>query len=490
MLFNSLHFLIFFPTVVLLYFSLPHKYRWFMLLLASCYFYMALIPAYILILAFLILSDYYLVNKIEVSIGKTRKIYFLLSLLFNIGTLFVFKYFNFFNANTAALAKFIGWNYSLDALRLALPVGLSFHIFQNLSYVIDVYKGHYHAEKHLGIYALYVMFFPQLVAGPIERPHSLLPQFREVHVFNWTEFKDGLRLMLWGFFKKVVIADRLSVYVDHAFNNAHITSGASLFIASVAFAFQIYCDFSGYSDIALGSARILGFRLMKNFDHPYSAKTMTEFWHRWHISLSSWFRYYVFKQMTGRHSPMWQWYVNIMIVFLLSGLWHGANWTFIVWGGLHGLFLCFGALTKGAREKLANGIGLGRIPGLHRTLKISIIFFLTTIAWVFFRANSVGDAFYILSKIYADFANLFNKAYLQFVVLPDITKTIDPWTLSMLTLSIVIMEFVQWRERKVGANQLLRGWPYWARWILYYCVIDWILFFGYFGNRAFIYYQF
>ncbi len=299
MLFNSLEFVIFFPVVTLLYFLLPHRFRWLHLLAASCVFYMFFIPAYILILAFTIVIDYFAGILIENARGKSRKIFLATSLAANIGVLFVFKYYNFFSENLAQIASLLNVEYALPALSILLPVGLSFHTFQAMSYTIEVYRGNQKAERHFGIYALYVMFYPQLVAGPIERPQSLIHQFYERHDFDSNRVSNGLKLMLWGLFKKIVVADNLAVFVDAVYNQPRAWDGVNLIIATIFFAFQIYCDFSGYSDIAIGAAEVMGFKLMTNFNRPYHSKSISEFWKRWHISLSTWFRDYLYIPLGG-----------------------------------------------------------------------------------------------------------------------------------------------------------------------------------------------
>src|SRR4030066_714116 len=290
MLFNSFSFLIFFPTVTVLYFLIPHRYRWFFLLTASCIFYMAFIPIYILVLALTIVIDYTAGLLIEKAEGEKRRWFLIMSIVSTCGVLFIFKYFNFFNANLSQLARFLHWNYSIESLSLILPIGLSFHTFQSLSYVIEVYRGNFKAERHFGIYALYVMFYPQLVAGPIERPGNLLHQFYEKHTYDDQRAMDGLKLMLWGFFKKVVIADKLALIVDQVYQDPPQFTGIPLIAAALFFGIQVYCDFSGYSDIAIGSAQAMGFRLMDNFNRPFHSTSMTEFWRRWHVSLMTWFR--------------------------------------------------------------------------------------------------------------------------------------------------------------------------------------------------------
>ena len=333
MLFNSFAFGAFFVVVTTLFFVLPHSFRWLLLLLASCFFYMFFVPIFILILAVTIIVDYSAAILIENTSNPRKKKFFLSISIVSVCTvLFVFKYFNFFNTNFAALAAALDWNYSIEALSIALPIGLSFHTFQSLSYVIEVYQGRQKAERHFGIFALYVMYFPQLVAGPIERPQHLLYQFHERKRFNLRRLLDGLSLALWGLFKKVVVADSLAIYTDTIYSASSHHTGASLLVATYCFAFQIYCDFSGYSDIARGVSRVYGIDLMKNFDAPYLAKSISEFWARWHISLSTWFKDYVYIPLGGNRVSLGRNTFNLFVVFLLSGFWHGANRTFIVRG--------------------------------------------------------------------------------------------------------------------------------------------------------------
>ena len=330
MLFNSFHFLVFFIVVTSLYFALPYKNRWFLLLISSCYFYMAFVPIYILILGFTIVIDYFAGIYIENATGKKKKFYLIFSLIANIGVLAIFKYYNFINANLSFLLHGFALTNPLPYLSILLPIGLSFHTFQAMSYTIEVYRGNQKAERHFGIYSLYVMFYPQLVAGPIERPQNLLHQFRERYDFNYERVTSGLRLMAWGLFKKVVIADRLAIVVDTVYNNPEQHNSLTLIIATIFFAFQIFCDFSGYSDMAIGAARVMGFKLMTNFDKPYQSKSIHEFWKRWHISLSTWFRDYFYISLGGNRVSIPRWYLNLFLVFLVSGLWHGANWTFVI----------------------------------------------------------------------------------------------------------------------------------------------------------------
>jgi D-alanyl-lipoteichoic acid acyltransferase DltB (MBOAT superfamily) len=349
-------------------------------------------------LGFTIVIDYFAGIFLEKIEGKKRKIFLIASLAANIGVLAVFKYYNFLFTNLTTVIGNFSLTNPLPALSIILPIGLSFHTFQAMSYNIEVYRGNQKAEKNFGIYALYVMFYPQLVAGPIERPQNLLHQFYEKHNFDFERFKSGFTLMAFGLFKKVVIADRLAMAVDYSYSNASTQSGLSLAISSIFYAFQIYCDFSGYSDMAIGAARIMGFRLMDNFNAPYFAKSISEFWHRWHISLSTWFRDYLYFPLGGSRVAVPRWFINLFIVFLISGLWHGANWTFVIWGAIHGLLLILAIL----KNKILDKTGLKSNAILNwPLLNIAFTFILVCLAWIFFRSSSVNDAYIILTKIFS-----------------------------------------------------------------------------------------
>jgi alginate O-acetyltransferase complex protein AlgI len=478
MIFNSVGFLFFFPLVTIAYFSFPHRYRWILLLLASCFFYMSFIPIYILILFLTISVDYVAALYIERSNGRKRKFFFILSIISTCAILFVFKYFNFFNQNLSPLAKFLHWNYPVQTLNLILPIGLSFHTFQSLSYVIEVYYRRQKAEHHFGIYALYVMFYPQLVAGPIERPQNLLPQFHEKHEADYENITNGLKLMLWGFFQKTVVADKLAVYVSQVYGAPTAFTSLTLLIATFFFAFQIYCDFAGYSNIAIGAAQVMGFRLMKNFDRPYFADSITEFWRRWHISLSTWMRDYIYIPLGGNRVSKNSWRLNILITFLVSGLWHGANWTYLAWGALHGFFILFSHSTKKLRDKLTELSRLSRFPLLHQTMKIIFTFCLVCISWIFFRAQSLKDAIYILSHLFSRNAEI------------SIVDSFTFFDYILAFMGIAIVLIIDVLKQKGSVRESLAVQPFWIRWSLYYSLSLVILIFGEFGMKQFIYFQF
>jgi alginate O-acetyltransferase complex protein AlgI len=401
MLFNSQAFLLFFPLVTLLYYFLPHRFRWLLLLVASCVFYMFFIPYYIIILFITILIDYFAGIWIERSTGRARTWYLWVSIVSTCLVLFVFKYYNFFIDNFNGIARLLDWHYSIEALKIILPIGLSFHTFQSLSYVVEVYRGNQKAETDFGIYSLYVMYYPQLVAGPIERPQNLLHQFKREHTFKFQNFYRGLRLMLYGFFMKLVVADRLSIYVDAVYNNNGQHTGTSLALATFFFAFQIYCDFAGYSSIAIGASRMMGIALMTNFRRPYLSSSISEFWRRWHISLSTWFKDYLYISLGGsRVKSAARRYGNLLITFLVSGFWHGANWTFVIWGGLNGAYLI--------AENSLQSTRLGRLAQrLPRIFKVVYVFMLIGFSWIFFRSTSVTEATAIIGKIMTLHGKLF-----------------------------------------------------------------------------------
>lgn len=475
MLFNSLEFLLFFPLVTILYFLLKHPYRWILLLVASCVFYMFFKPVYILILGFTIVIDYVAGIYIEKATDKKqRKRFLVLSIITNVGVLAIFKYYNFFNDNITSLASFMGLSNSIPYLNILLPIGLSFHTFQAMSYTIEVYRGNQKAERHFGLYALYVMFYPQLVAGPIERPQNTLPQLHVEKKFDYGSAVIGLRLMLWGFFKKMVIADNLSIIVDNVYNNPSQQNGFTFLIATYFFTFQIYCDFSGYSDIALGSAKIMGFDLMKNFNIPYISKSIKEFWERWHISLSSWFRDYLYIPLGGNRVKKSRWMLNLFIVFLVSGFWHGANWTFIVWGALHGTYLILEILFKPSTDKL-----IDTTSKFGKFISVIITFHLAMFAWVFFRANSIESATFALKQI---FTNLFTS----FSLIGTASAPLLICTLFITAALFYIVDFMKENKRMIEVFQSSS----YLRHAVYLFLIYSILLFGNTDKTQFIYFQF
>lgn len=497
MLFNSLQFLLFFPVVTILYFVTPHSWRWLLLLAASCVFYMAFIPSYILILLATIVVDYTAGIIIEKTEGAKRKLALIGSIVSTCLILIVFRYLDFFTSISNDLGKFFGWS-SIPLLGIAIPIGLSFHTFQSLSYVIEVSRGRQKAEYHFGIYALYVMFYPQLMAGPIERPQNLLHQFREKHSFDYHRIAMGLQLMLWGFFKKIVVADRLALCVNPVFKDPHAFSGFSYVLAAIFFTIQIYCDFSGYTDVARGAAEVMGFRLMKNFDNPYSSASFSEFWRRWHISLSTWFRDYIYIPLGGSRVHKSRMYFNILVTFGLSGLWHGASWKFMIWGILNGLFLIAEDATKRMRGRLLILLGSSRSSPLYRFCSQMLTFSLISIAFLFFRANSPGDAFYMLSHFSLHAPHLLDSFLnLDSLSLSDKLSVRSLFFLRQgqvmfvhTLLFILLISVMQWMERFGSIREIVARRPLWQRWPLYFSLIFLLLFMRAVDSRQFIYFQF
>jgi alginate O-acetyltransferase complex protein AlgI len=483
MLFNSFAFLVFFPLVAVGYFSLPQGWGRPWLLAASCVFYMAFIPAYILVLVVLILVDYGAGLGIERAHGARRKALLLASLTANLGMLGFFKYYNFLNENIAELFHRVGVGCPLRHLDIMLPIGLSFHTFQSLAYVIEVYRGRYRAERNLGVYALYVLFFPQMVAGPIERPQHLLNQLRHHPTFDHERVVSGLTLMLFGFFQKLVIADRLAPMVKNVYSDPTGHAGIELLIASYGFAYQIYCDFSGYSCIAIGAARVLGFDLMKNFDRPYSSRSISEFWHRWHISLSSWFRDYLYIPLGGNRVGPCRWAFNILIVFVLSGLWHGASWTFVAWGALNGLYLIFGTWTAAWRGRARAAIGLEGRTRLKEAVQTLVTFHLVVVGWVFFRSATMAQAFSILGRMLPLHHGYLGRGW-------DWDLGLDWYDLAIAVTAISALEMARPVKEWISRSGGLRARPIWCRWSVYYAAAFGLLFFGKFTSTEFIYFQF
>ncbi len=474
MLFNSFEFLLFFPIVTVLYFLLPFRYRWALLLAASCFFYMFFIPEYILILFFTIIIDYFAGIMLErIKERKKRKFFLIASLIANIGILIIFKYYNFLNDNITSVLGAFNTHNPIPVMNIILPIGLSFHTFQAMSYTIEVYRGNQKAEKHLGIYSLYVMYYPQLVAGPIERPQNVLHQFKENHKPDYERIRSGLMQMLWGLFKKVVIADRLTLFVDAVYKDPTSYQGMPLIWATIFFSFQIYCDFSGYSDMALGASKVMGIDLMQNFRMPYLAKSIKSFWSRWHISLSTWFRDYLYIPLGGNRVSKARWFFNLFIVFMISGLWHGANWTFIIWGTLHGTYLILGILVEPIEKKFSKQNSF--FAGMFKRL---FVFMLVAVAWVFFRANTLADAMYVITHFHKIDPN-----YLFGVASSSTTNNI--LSIGLIGLLILSDFYFEWAEKNqpILKNNVLR-------YTFAIILMVLIYFIGVFESASFIYFQF
>lgn len=493
MLFNSFHFAVFFPTVVLAYFALPHRHRWVLLLGASYYFYGSWRPEYLLLLVASTLVDYVAALGMEASrTPGRRKAWLALSFTGNLGMLAYFKYAGFLADSLQSLLEPLGVRLAdSPALHPLLPVGISFYTFQTLGYAIDVYRGTIPAERHLGIFALYVSFFPQLVAGPIERAGQLLPQFRVVQRFHGGQVVAGLTLMGWGFFQKLVIADRLAPYVNQAFApEGGAQTAGSVLLASWFFYFQIYADFSGYTDIGRGAAQVMGYRLMINFDRAYLSTSMSEVFRRWHISLMFWFRDYLMRPLGFSRPGKPKWARNILIVFLASGLWHGAAWTFVAWGGATALLIVAGDGTRRMRDRLwgrvqraADGVraGAGRRIGQARTaLAVLVVFNLMSLTLVFFRAPSMGRALEMYGAVFGRPGTL-----LSFDGLPL------PWyQLSLAVVAVAVFLLVDGLGRELRWPERFALQPRWVRWGVAYAVALAVLAFGEFDLVPFYYFQF
>jgi len=486
MLFNSFQFLIFFPVVTLLYFLLPYRFRWLHLLIASCVFYMVFIPQYILILFFTIVIDYIAGIMIEKEEGPRRRLFLILSIAANVGVLAVFKYYNFFteNINTLLAALHVS-THPLPLLKIILPLGLSFHTFQAMSYTIEIYRENQKAERHFGIYALYVMFYPQLVAGPIERPQNILHQFYEKHDFDPDRVASGLRLMLVGFFKKIVLADRLALFVNNVYNQPDQQNGLTHLIAAIFFCLQVYFDFSGYSDIARGSARVMGFELMLNFNRPFFALRLSDYWRRWHISLYSWFTDYVFVplSMQWRRWGTYSTVISILITFSLSGLWHGAAWTYVIWGLLHGVGLSVEILTKNFFKPVQKSVYYNNIC---RIITLTFVVFTGLV----FRASDLHELYHDFCSICTGTLSSLIQLRHGFSVLMGLgLRTYSPITLIALFTTSILFLFAEYYYSLIRVKQMFFASSS-LRMVVYFVLLYAVVFFGYFGEMQFIYFQF
>lgn len=489
MLFNSLDFAIFFPIVFALYWLVSQKLhlRNILILVSSYVFYGWWDWRFLFLIVISSFVDFY-VGK---QLGKTenikkRKLFLYLSLLVNLGFLVYFKYTNFFIDTFVDSFRLFGKTLEVSTLNIILPVGISFYTFQTLSYTIDIYRKQLKPTKDPIAFFAFVAFFPQLVAGPIERASHLLPQFYKTYKFNYNQVKSGLLLIAFGLFKKMVIADRAALYVNEVYNHPGNYEGVETIIATLLFAFQIYCDFSGYSDIAIGAARTMGFDLMKNFDSPYLSKSITEFWRRWHISLSTWFRDYVYIPLGGSRNGKYKTYFNLFVVFLVSGLWHGAAMTFVVWGAIHGAIIVFEKATFKSKEALLIKLKVNKNNFSNKLFFVFITFTIVCFAWVFFRANTFADAQLIVSSF---FSNNFYELFGNQLYLIGLKEN----EFSLLMLTILSLVFIERYHRKQSLFKILNQQALPFRWTVYVCVAFFIMVFGIYGDNnisEFIYFQF
>lgn len=497
MLFNSLEFMLFFPAVCLCYYVIPHRFRSLFLLACSYFFYMCWNPEYALLMltstAITYVSGLLIDSAEKIPDEKNRirrkKWYVALSFLSNLSILFFFKYFNFAADSVIHLLAIAGISVEAPAFDVILPVGISFYTFQALSYTVDVYRKDIYAERNFFKYALFVSFFPQLVAGPIERSRNLLIQINQKHIFEFERVRSGLLLMLYGFFQKVVLSEYLAIAVNSVYDTYTERTGFQLLIATILFAFQIYCDFGSYSNIAIGAAKVMGFSLMENFNTPYFSETVAEFWRRWHISLSSWFRDYLYIPLGGsRKGNVRKWF-NLMVVFLVSGLWHGASWHFVIWGCLNGVYQVLGEWLKPLKRKMIKLFQVDVNAFSHRLLRMLTTFVLVDISWIFFRATFMQGV-EILKRIFglAEGAWFTWGNNLEAMGLTTQTRNLLVVSLGILLLADIC------KYRGIKMIDWLCKQGIWLRWLVYYAAIFGILIFGVYGPgfdaSQFIYFQF
>lgn len=477
MLYNSFAFLLFFPVVTCLYYLVPQTWKRWYLLVVSYLFYMNWNPTYALLLALVTLITYTGAKQIASKKKKEQRggVSLAITLILSFAGLFIFKYLNFINESIWSVLTYMGCRIEMPHWELLLPVGISFYTFQACGYVIDVYRKQIEPERNLAMYALFVAFFPQIAAGPIGRAKDLLPQFSEKHFPDRENITKGLRWMLWGYFMKVVIADRMALYTSAIFGNIEHHTGISVLVAALFFSIQIYCDFAGYSFIALGCARVMGFRLITNFERPYMATNVQDFWRRWHISLSTWFRDYLYIPLGGSRCSKGRTRLNLMVTFLVSGLWHGTNWTFVIWGGLNGLFQVIGSWMKPMKERTRMALGLEKDNVWLRMFNIGITFLLMTVAWTFFKAQTVGDALAAISKMIIPTGTLYRP---------------NASVLLYSCLGIAILMTCDILQERNGRHPLLENRYTAIRFLSYIALTVMILTIGVFDGGQFIYFQF
>ncbi len=496
MLFNSFSFLIFFPVVLLVYFIIPAKVRYIWLLVISYYFYMCWNAEYALLLLASTAITYgaaMLIDRFRDNIGL-KKTLVGISLFLNLGILFVFKYLNFTFETVEKVFGKLGMTFEMPAFDLLLPVGISFYIFQAVGYTVDVYREKIKVERNFLYYALFVSFFPQLVAGPIERSTNLLPQFRKLDTFklwNTTRIQKGAVVMLYGYFLKMILADRIAILVDTVFDPLLFGTyqGITVLVAAMLFSIQIYCDFAGYTYIAIGAARIMGFELMNNFNMPYLARNIKDFWDRWHLSLSTWFRDYLYFPLGGSRKGIIRKYINIIIVFLVSGLWHGASWHYVVWGVVHGAMRIAGEATKNIRERIYTRLNFQRDTFAVKLWQTVCTFFLVTLAWVFFRAESVNQSLAMIKSM----LSVYNPWVLTDGTLFTLGLDAKEWNVLMIALPVLLVVDML-RYQKMQLTEWFMKQNLWFRWIVFYAGIMAVVIFGVYGAQydatQFIYFQF
>jgi alginate O-acetyltransferase complex protein AlgI len=517
MIFTSFEFLIFLGVLLVLFYLSPHRYRWGVLLAGSYFFYAYLTPLNLVYLVTPTVVVYALAVRMD-TLGQGGRKRFLLVMGIVAGALFllVFKYTDFLGNTFNSLFRVFTGKANDESIyepfKFVLPIGISFYSFKLISYIIDVYNEKLKAERHLGYFALYVSMFPQLLAGPIDRAVHFIPQLKKKVTVDYDRITSGLRVMAWGFFKKLVIADQLAVVVNNVYENVHKYEGIPLLVATVAYSFQIYCDFSGYTDIAIGVSRILGYESMKNFDSPYSSRSIVKFWNNWHISLSTWLRDYLFLPiayavMRRIKSPRlakikvetWGYVCGMFITMFLGGLWHGAHWNFVIWGAVHGLFLIVSFTTKKTRKRLVAYFKLKKYPGIHTFIRVTATFGMVTFAWIFFRADSIADALYIITHLHVGvltfLGNLSSDLIFNFSLQPLTVLAqqlgISAFGLNKIVIAVAVLEAVQLVQRRTGN---LNGWfvrkSMGYRWGCYFILLVLIVYWGQYDIKEFIYFQF
>lgn len=494
MLFNSLDFMIFFPIVVLVYFIIPKKTRYIWLLIASYYFYMCWNVEYALLIGVSTVITYIsglLLGRFEKPV--LRKLVVALSFISNLGILIFYKYFDFILANINMVLQKMDVQLVSNPFDIILPVGISFYTFQALSYTMDVYRKEIESEKNLFRYALFVSFFPQLVAGPIERSPNLLQQVKNIEnikAWNYDRVANGFVMMVWGLFQKMVIADRISIYVDAVYENLHAVGTIETFFAAIGFSIQIYCDFSAYSTIAIGAAKVMGFELMENFNTPYFATSIKDFWRRWHISLSTWFRDYLYIPMGGNRKGKIRKYFNVLVTFFVSGLWHGSSWNYVVWGGLHGIYQVMGEVLMPVRKKIVSFMKVNENVFSYKFGQIASTFCLTTLTWVFFRAETISEAMYFFKRMFTRWNPwvFFNQGLYNFGL-----NRVEVNILFVALLVMFFVELIKYTKNKVISDFLMEQ-NLWFRWLVLSGLIVAILVYGEYGinfdSNQFIYFQF
>ncbi|RLL88073.1 hypothetical protein BG32_01930 [Mesotoga sp. HF07.pep.5.2.highcov] len=491
MFFNSIEYFLFLPAIYLIFYFTPDRFRWIVLLSGSIFFYASLMHPYLLLVLFGVMLATYVFGKLIAarSEEKEKKRLFWIGTSMNLAILVGMKYLPFITENLDLLLKAIFGKSVIPICPVIVSIGVSFYVFQAISYLNDIYLEIQEPERHFGYFALYISFFPKILQGPIERANSLLPQLKKPYEFNYDNMRSGMLLFTWGLFKKVVIADRLAVLVNTVYGNVSAYTGLPLIVATYAYAIQIYMDFSGYTDMALGTARLFNINLTDNFNRPYLATSVAQFWRRWHISFSSWLQDYLFKplQMRMRNWKSWGSVIALLITFFISGLWHGAAWTFVIWGLLHGLYMAAAVLYKPLQKKIYKKLKLNGTKIL-KLWKTFITFNLVSFAWIFFRAKSLGDSGWIITKL---FTGLREQLGSLSVLTESLKLGLGKFDLAVIAVSLVIVMVFEFTNKANNEHLLrLQQKPIYLRWIVYYLLVMWVALFSATGSQEFVYFRF